>query len=277
MGACQSQPDNKRGLNTPQVTPQTTPQTTPQNKPQATSGVAEGEARETSPLTRAKSTRSAAARSARRRPGSPSGKAEPGSPAYHVRSVPGTGGVLVDDLEAAVFWELNWLRTDPRRYAKKVEKIAGHISRSGTRLVLPGYTDIALKEGRSAYAEAVHFLKKQKPLPAYKGVPRSLHLAARDHARDQRKHGFQGHKGSDGSTLVDRLARRGVANKNCAENISYGMKTAEHIVIQLLVDDGVKDRGHRRNMFKPEYNHVGIACERHPHLHHLCVIDYAEL
>ncbi|KAJ9462375.1 hypothetical protein DIPPA_06569 [Diplonema papillatum] len=179
-------------------------------------------------------------------------------------------------METKVLNELNKLRRNPRGYVGTVRKVMNCINASGDRLCLPGYTDIALTEGRSAYEEAIAFLQRQPRLPPYKSMA-GLQRAAKDYALDQRRNNFRGHVGSDGATLVDRLARKGIHNKSCAENIAYGMKTAEHITVQLLVDESVPDRGHRDNMMRPEYSHVGVSFDVHPSLRHVCVINYAEL
>ena len=61
-----------------------------------------------------------------------------------------------------------------------------------------------------------------------------------------------GHDGSDGSKFYQRLERHGKAGGQQAENISYGQSTGEDVIMQLVVDDGVPDRGHRTNLFKPD-------------------------
>ena len=48
---------------------------------------------------------------------------------------------------------------------------------------------------------------KQKPLKPFE-ISQSLNLAAQDHAKDLAKNGITGHKGSDGSSLSDRVERR---------------------------------------------------------------------
>ena len=60
-----------------------------------------------------------------------------------------------------------------------------------------------------------------------------------------------------------------------AENIAYGGYSARGVVIQLIVDDGVPGRQHRRNIFNPDYRFVGVACGTHTRLHDMCVMDFA--
>ena len=86
----------------------------------------------------------------------------------------------------------------------------------------------------------------------------------------------RGHTGSDGSRPHERLARFGVANAGSGENIAYGPTTAEKVMLSLIVDDGVSDRGHRINMFKPEWTMAGAGCGPHATYGSVCVIEYAK-
>lgn len=60
-----------------------------------------------------------------------------------------------------------------------------------------------------------------------------------------------------------------------AENIAFGPTTGEEVIVGLLVDDGVPDRGHRKVLFERELFFTGVACGPHPSYGATCVIDYA--
>ena len=60
--------------------------------------------------------------------------------------------------------------------------------------------------------------------------------------------GIVGHTGSDGSDPFTRMKRVGAFNMGGGENCSYGMQTGKDVVLQLLIDDGVESRGHRKNI-----------------------------
>ena len=129
-------------------------------------------------------------------------------------------------------------------------------------------------EGVEAVNEAIWFLKRARavdPLRPSKGMS----LAARDHVRDQGRSGRTGHRGSDGSRPSERVSRYGKWQEVIGENVSYGRNTGRGVVIQLIVDDGVPGRGHRKNLFEPDFRVTGIACGSHPAYRHACVIDLA--
>jgi len=48
------------------------------------------------------------------------------------------------------------------------------------------------------------------------------------------------------------------------------------ILISLIVDDGIPNRGHRKNIFSRDFKFTGIGVGRHSKHKHICVIDYAK-
>merc|ERR1719285_1163090 len=93
-------------------------------------------------------------------------------------------------------------------------------------------------EGRRAFDDAIKFLNKQKPLPPFE-LSTGMSLAARDLVADHGPRNMGGHVGSDRSTMDVRMNFYGTWHATCGENCGYGRKLGEHMVAQLIADDGV--------------------------------------
>lgn len=167
----------------------------------------------------------------------------------------------LESAHALLVTEINLARTQPARYADWVADYFSSMSQS--KIYIKEGTQYKTQEGWSAVQEAVAFLKQARPVAPLK-LSRCLSAAALQHVADQGPRGQVGHQGSDGSDPSAR-ARRYVAGIEpyCGENISYGARSARDVVIQLLVDDGVPGRGHRKNLFNPSYQSVGVATGQH--------------
>jgi len=175
-------------------------------------------------------------------------------------------------LENAVVDEINKARTAPKDYASLLEQYKKYYDKK--LLKLPGETPILTKEGAKAVVEAIRFLHSAKsisPLTPSKGMS----SGARDHVKDQGKSGFTQHKGSDGSQVWDRVNRYGTWEKSIAENITCGSDKARNIVAFLIVDDGVSNRGHRKDIFNPDFRVIGVAFGSHTAYRTICVITFA--
>lgn len=184
-----------------------------------------------------------------------------------VSAVGAAGAVARPDIVA----ELNAARTDPAAYARKARAL--RVLFNGDRMERPGETPVLTREGAAAVDEASAFLEGQPPLPRVADSPLLVRAAA-GHAADQSATGAVGHDGSDGSGPGDRMRREGRWSAT-GEAIAYGPDRAEDVVLQLIVDDGVPDRGHRRILFNPAYTLVGAACAPHPQWRTVCVLDFA--
>ena len=175
-------------------------------------------------------------------------------------------------LEREVIAELNLARTQPQAYAEFVAELLPYYR--GHRLERPGRIALRTQEGRAAVEEAIRFLRNAKPLEPLR-PSRGMSLAAREHAHDLEQTGHIGHRGSDGSKPWDRLNRYGKWQRRIGENIDFGNHDSREVVISLLIDDGVRSRGHRKNIFQEEFRVVGVGCEQHRRYGAVCVMDLA--
>lgn len=168
--------------------------------------------------------------------------------------------------------EMNRARTEPAGYASLLEEMLPRFR--GRLYDRPDRVTIETQEGAAAVREAIAVLRRTAattPLVYSAG----LSQAARDHAEDQGRDGGFGHAGADGSRMVDRISRYGTWRGSAAENIAYGSETARDVVIDLLIDDGVPDRGHRENILDPGLRFAGAGCAPHTEYRIVCVIDFA--
>ena len=83
------------------------------------------------------------------------------------------------------------------------------------------------------------------------------------------------HEGSDGKNISERIEKYGEWDGEIAENLDFGFKKAENIIINLLVDDGVKERYQRSNIFYPNFRYMGVAVGPHKDYGVCVCIGYA--
>ena len=169
--------------------------------------------------------------------------------------------------------ETNVARTDPHRYAGYIKELRGYFVGKG--YLTPGSAAMVItSEGVAALDEAIAFLSRQRPLPALSWSP-GLSRAAADLVREQAGSGATGHDGGESGDIRQRIERHGTWTSGIAENIGYGPDTARLMVMELIIDDGVADRGHRRNMFNDTFTTAGAACGPHPLYRKMCVMEFA--
>lgn len=164
-----------------------------------------------------------------------------------------------NDLAAEIFAEVNLARTQPQRYAQIIAERA------------PSWRGL---EGSRGAREAVRFLQKMQPVAPLvwsDGISR----AALSHVLDVGARGRRGHYGSRGESPWKRMARFGEQRGQVAENITYGWHDARSIVMSLIIDDGVRSRAHRRNLFGANFRVAGLAAGAHAQAGTVCVLNFA--
>lgn len=178
----------------------------------------------------------------------------------------------LSSIESQVIAETNKVRTNPKSYIPIIESYRKRFQ--GNKVKIGNNTFLVTQEGIKAVSEALSFLKSQRPMGAL-SASRGMSLGAKDHVKDQGPKGSTGHNGSNGSSPFSRISKYGKWQTTAGENISYGPATAQDIVMQLIIDDGVPDRGHRKNIFNPNFKVSGVSFGNHAKYRKMCVITYA--
>ena len=189
------------------------------------------------------------------------------------------------DFEAALLAALSAARTDPKSLAGKIRQRKQHFK--GKDYYPPehsGKVAVASKEGVAVVDEALRFLEKQPALsaltaPSDADAAEGLRLACEDHLVDRGTLGVVGHAGADGSSPAERYARYGQWAGAVGECLWFGRSeaTAQQMVEDLVIDDGVANRGHRLCIFDERYAVAGAVVGPHKTFGSMAVIGFAAL
>lgn len=166
--------------------------------------------------------------------------------------------------EAALVAEINALRRNPAAYAKHLESLSQ--SFDGRILRMPGETPLQTKEGVAAVREAIQALKRARPAPPLAGSKALTELS-------RRQASVQGPTGMIGHQRVTPADMKKLGLSGWGQNVTYGPSDPRRVIIEQLVDDGVPDRGHRRNLLDPRFTLAGTGCAPHRVYGHVCVIN----
>ena len=170
-----------------------------------------------------------------------------------------------------LYYELNKIRSDPKSYIPYLLEMTKNFN---GRLYKDPKTKINLrtKEGIGAITEAINYLKKTKPKKKLNKNP-NLEKAAKKLSDYIGVKGLTNHQQGNYS-MKNRIKE--YVNKIGAmgENISFGNIEARDVIVQLVVDDGVRDRGHRENCFSEKFLQVGISSAQHKGFGYCVVFNF---
>ena len=161
-----------------------------------------------------------------------------------------------EEIENEILKKHNELRSNPQSFIPKLEECLKHFREKIYHM--PGEDPIQTYEGPNAVEDAIEFLQAQKPV---KKLIYNQHIssACKDHVLDIGTKGLTTHEGSDGKNISDRIEKYCEWDGAAAENLDFGFKNAENIILNLLIDDGVKERNQRYNLFHPNFKYIGIG------------------
>jgi uncharacterized protein YkwD len=160
------------------------------------------------------------------------------------------------DFDSQLFAEINLARTQPQVYA-------GIVAERGA----------AMRNSAGAIQEAVKYLQKAKSKGALIQSP-GLTQSAFSHVLDTGPRGIKGHVGTDGSHVNKRANRFGRWDGLVGENICYGNQSARDVIVCLIIDEGISNRYHRKNIFG-NYRYMGVASGSHATAGLVVVTDFA--
>lgn len=173
-----------------------------------------------------------------------------------------------------IFKILNDFRKNPKIFAKHLEKLKTHLDKESNVLSEPGKIQVQMVEGDLVFNEAIQFLNSVGLLKPFIWDD-SLALSAMEHVLDIGPKGLLSYQSSDGTEPEERISKYGQYVDSLGENIDFGPNDAIGVIVSLTLDDGEADRPHRENLFKPEYQKIGIACGPHKSEYQMCVMDFA--
>lgn len=157
----------------------------------------------------------------------------------------------------------NDVRVNPGKYADRVQILyLDHINDKNVNM----RTKVMTNEGKGPYIEAKKFLASQAPLKRVE-LDDGLTAAAYLHSVYAAELDELTHEGKGKSTAMSRIKEFGVmAAGMCAENILNRRDvTPEEWILDFIIDDGVVNRGHRKNIFNEQVSKVGLGVARKNH------------
>ena len=105
-------------------------------------------------------------------------------------------------------------------------------------------------------------------------VDTSLFNAARDHCTDICNTGTTGHTGSNNSTVKDRIEKYNKKIVYFGENCGFGSTNPLHIVINMLIDNHLKDKLNMNNILNGNFDYIGVSLQKHFSFKYACVIVF---
>ena len=177
----------------------------------------------------------------------------------------------VAEMDKQIFELVNRVRCDPKLFVPHLQEMLGRFE--GFLMKQPGKTTLRTKEGAPAVKEAIEYLSKLTPNRELKWH-NELYTAARQHVVDIGPKGLVQHESSDGTSVKERLKRYGKIVTCYGENLSFHSETAMEVILQQIVDDGVPNRGHRENLFNPEFRVMGCFSGPHKDFDTMSTLDF---
>jgi len=177
-----------------------------------------------------------------------------------------------EEIAEEIFKEQNEVRKNPKSYIEKLQNSLKYYYNN--HLFREGEIPIATYEGVEAVKDAINFLKNQSPVQELI-YSKDIGLSCKDIIDDIGPKGLVTHEGTEIKNIYNRLEQYCDWDGAIAENIDFGFKIPENIVMNMIIDDGDENRYQRQNLFYPHFKYVGIGIGPHKEFGFCTVIEYA--
>eukprot|EP00397_Hematodinium_sp_SG-2012_P010024 GEMP01010127.1.p1 GENE.GEMP01010127.1~~GEMP01010127.1.p1 ORF type:complete len:480 (+),score=71.93 GEMP01010127.1:156-1595(+) len=188
-----------------------------------------------------------------------------------------TAADFQERVEREVLAALNFVREKPKEVAVLLTKRLSKFN--GLDFTLDKGRILKTREGRAAVDDCIKFLRKQEPVPPLDTTNEAgIRMACEDHIHDNGATGSTQHDGSDGSRPHERSARYGRWRQLVGECLWYGQaNNGLDMILDLIIDDGVADRGHRHCIYTASYKVVGCRVGPHSVLGMMLAIGFSNI
>jgi hypothetical protein len=177
-----------------------------------------------------------------------------------------------EGIEQEIFKKQNELRKNPKSYIEKLENSLKFYN--NYILLKEGEIPIPTYEGVEGVKNAINFLQNQKPVPELI-YSKEISSSCKDILNDIGPKGLVSHEGTEIKNIYNRLEQYCEWDGAIAENLDFGFKNPENIIMNMIIDDGDENRYQRKNLFYPDFKYVGIAVGPHRDYGYCVVIEYA--
>ena len=176
-------------------------------------------------------------------------------------------------VEINILDEINEARTNPTRYIAYLEEYKQLFR--GNTVYFPNGTRMTTFEGTRGVDDAINFLKalpKTEPFQFSNGLSKPARLQIADLMEDS----SLGHTGKDGSDLAKRLGKFGFVGNMYAESLIQYVQNPREMVLTMLIDDGLKSRGNRKNILSSKFKQIGLAFGKDKKGDSLCIAIFTD-
>lgn len=175
-----------------------------------------------------------------------------------------------EEFRSKLIDELNQCRKNPKEYSKKINSYIPYFK--GKILRIPNITGLMTNEGAEAFIEAEEYLKNLKPVSPFKYSPGLTHVA-HDYMKEIQK--YEDLNDAKKINLKNIIDKYGKCIGGFKLSTDFGASNPELIAINLLVDDGDKEREMRNIIFDNNYIDVGVSTGTHSTYNQCTVLFFA--